>query len=177
MSLLQKMMAIAGRDEAGKARAIATNENGEILTQLTMSKVDINLFDSQNPYTNSSYHEIRVTNTKQVHLPQAEDGVIEQSVIVLNTLDTELNIKFQVNFGSVNGNKLGGIFYDVTVPINGRFVFMPEKSYHNEHSETSIYNYVELPELRMPLPKVTMMVKAQAVPTSGEFSYTTVRRF
>ena len=165
------MMRIAGRGDDGLAKTIKTDNEGNVGVQLASSKADIKMFNSQNPYANSSYHEIRDTNSKQVHLPQVEDGVIEQSVLILNTLDTELNVRFQVNFGSENGGKLGVIFYEVNVPINGRFAFMPEKSYHNESSGT--FRNIELPELRMPIPRITMVIKANTLPTTGEFTYTT----
>src|SRR5699024_9430222 len=84
MSILQKMMAIAGRGEDGKSKAIKTTNNGELITQDVTKNDVITVFNS-----------IALTNTNgiqsvDVNIPFKGEWVI----LVKNTTDAEVRIEF-----------------------------------------------------------------------------------
>lgn len=173
--MADKMLRMAGRDSTGKAKPIKTDALGNIGVQVEKSQTEILTFDSANPFLNAASHQLRDTAEKDFRFPQVEKGIIEQSFFILNQLNAELNVNIRIGFGATTGDKFGGFVYTGTIPVNGRFAFIPEKSYHREPQSPN--GIIEIPELRMPIPKIIFVFSAKTAPTTGDISITNVRRY
>lgn len=150
MSILQKMMAIAGRGEDGKSKAIKTTNNGELITQDVTKNDVITVFNS------IALTNIDPVRSGDVNIPFKDEWVI----LVKNTTDAEVRIEFF--YSNVSGINI------LTSPID----LSPKR-----YTTPITYDYQllslsskELDVIGKPLGKISFQIKAETTPTKGSFS-------
>lgn len=190
MSILDKMMRIAGRDNEGKARAIKTDNEGKIITAPQKGESEVIVFSKDNPLSPrvSSDYEPRTAEIKTFALPHLIDpyslsyhNIFDQSFLISSSLDADIAIEFSILEKSIGAEtnlvfarlELGTIFK----PKGGTpsmMLITPEKS---TKAFTKYAEVVELPELRQPYPAFRIDVFPLTAPTTGEIKILNTRRY
>lgn len=150
MSILQKMMAIAGRGEDGKSKAIKTTNNGELITQDVTKNDVITMFNS-----------IALTDTNSIqsadiNIPFKKEWIL----LVKNTTDAEVRIEIFIK--SLSGINLL-ISSDDLLPK--RYIAPTTLDY-----QMLSVGSKEIDVIGQPLGKISFQIKAETEPTKGSFS-------
>ena len=180
--MADEMLRIAGRSENGLAKAIKTDDDGNINVIIAQSKVEIIKFNKDNLVSNSiDFYEPRTTSTQVGYLPHSNIGVFDQSLTIENGLDSDINFKIIINYDAGTGNKNGAVIWSGDIPASGRFVFAPDKSNTINANETpyltNLRQVISIVEFRMPYTYFILNVTPKTIPTTGSIAMQAVRRF
>lgn len=158
-----------GRDENGLAKAIRTDNEGNLGIELVKSKVSESL----------QVLEPRTDDWIIVNLPHSSEGVFEQMVSIKNDLDTNVWLYIEAK------TPVGNFFLEIDIVMEPKSILIltPENtSYEATYQSYTVY-LKTLVDLRMPFISFTLGMRPRladgtaVAPTAGELHIGTVKRY